>query len=57
MIICGDEAAEAAAPRSWLIPTHLFRPAVPGRFPGVWLFSEIDQVTATIPRLSVSRKL
>jgi len=36
-----------------LIPTHLFRPAVPGCFPGVWLFSEIDQVTAPMQRLSV----
>ncbi len=50
MIICGDEAA---VPGSWLIPTQLFRPAIPGRFPGVWLFSEIYQVTAPIRRLSV----
>jgi len=53
MIICGAEAAEAPVPGSRLIPTHLFRPAVPGRFPGVWLFSEIYQVTAPMRRLSV----
>ena len=32
--------------------THLFRPAVAGRFPGVLLFSEIYQVTAPIRRLA-----
>ncbi len=30
--------------------THLFRPAAPGRYPGLLLFSEIFQVTAPIRR-------
>ena len=30
--------------------THLFRPAAPGRYPGIVLFSEIFQVTAPIRR-------
>ena len=50
MIICGDEAT---VPGSWLISTHLFRPAVPGRVPGVSLSSETYQVTALIRRVSV----
>jgi carboxymethylenebutenolidase len=31
---------------------HIFRPAMPGRFPGIVLFSEIYQVTAPIRRLA-----
>jgi carboxymethylenebutenolidase len=31
---------------------HLFRPAIPGRFPGVLFFSEIYQVTDPIRRLA-----
>ncbi len=30
--------------------THLFRPAAPGRYPGILLYSEIFQVTAPIRR-------
>lgn len=52
MIIRGDEAAEVTVPGAGAMRTHLFRPAVAGRFPGVLLFSEIYQVTAPIRRLA-----
>ena len=51
MIIRGDEVADLATPNGTM-RVHLFRPAVPGRFPGVLLFSEIYQVTDPIRRLA-----
>jgi dienelactone hydrolase len=33
--------------------THIVRPAAPGRYPGILLFSEIFQVTAPIHRTAV----
>lgn len=35
---------------SGLMRTHLFRPAIPGRYPGILLFSEIFHVTGPIRR-------
>jgi carboxymethylenebutenolidase len=61
MIIRSDETADIAVPGAAQtgadgpggpMRLHLFRPAIPGRFPGVLLFSEIYQVTAPIRRLA-----
>lgn len=53
MIIRSDETADIAVPgSSGVMRLHLFRPAVPGRFPGVLFFSEIYQVTRPIRRLA-----
>ena len=53
MIIRSDETADIAVPGSGgVMRLHLFRPAVPGRFPGVLFFSEIYQVTGPIARLA-----
>ena len=51
MIIRSDEVADVATPTG-LMRLHLLRPALPGRFGGVVLFSEIYQVTAPIRRLA-----
>ncbi len=51
MIIRSDETADIAT-ASGPMRLHLFRPAIPGRFPGLLLFSEIYQVTAPIRRLA-----
>ena len=53
MIIRSDESVDLPVPGSpGTMRLHLFRPAVPGRFPGVLFFSEIYQVTAPIRRLA-----
>ena len=53
MIIRSDETADIAVPgATGPMRLHLFRPAGPGRFPGVLLFSEIYQVTDPIRRLA-----
>ncbi len=52
MIIRGDETEDVPVPGSEKMRVHLFRPAVPGRFPGVLFFSEIYQVTDPIRRLA-----
>ncbi len=53
MIIRSDETADIAVPGSGgVMRLHLFRPAVPGRFPGVLFFSEIYQVTGPIARMA-----
>ena len=52
MIIRGDEAVELAVSGASPMRTHLIRPAIAGRFPGVLLFSEIYQVTPPIRRLA-----
>ena len=51
MIIRGDEAIDVPTPTGPM-RAHLVRPAVPGRYPGVVLFSEIYQVTGPIRRLA-----
>ena len=55
MIILSDEFADldvAGTGEDGIMRTHLFRPAIDGRYPGVLLFSEIYQVTAPIRRLA-----
>ncbi len=53
MIIRSDETADVAvAGADGAMRLHLFRPALPGRFPGILLFSEIYQVTSPIRRLA-----
>jgi carboxymethylenebutenolidase len=51
MIIRSDESVDLPTPNG-MMRTHLFRPAVPGRYPGILLFSEIYQVTDPIRRLA-----
>jgi carboxymethylenebutenolidase len=53
MIIRSDETADIDVHGANSMRLHLFRPAKPGRFPGVLLFSEIYQVTAPIRRLAI----
>lgn len=53
MIIRSDEVIDIPVPGSpGPMRMHLFRPAVPGRFPGVLFYSEIYQVTGPIRRLA-----
>ena len=52
MILRSDETLDVDVPGSGPMRMHMFRPATPGRFPGVLLFSEIYQVTAPIRRLA-----
>lgn len=52
MIIRSDETIDLKTSRAGVMRTHVFRPAVEGRFPGVLLFSEIYQVTDPIRRLA-----
>ena len=53
MIIQTDETADIPVPGApGPMRLHLFRPAIPGRFPGVVFYSEIYQVTAPIRRLA-----
>ncbi|WP_277981215.1 dienelactone hydrolase family protein [Sphingomonas phyllosphaerae] len=52
MIVRSDEYQDVAVPGAGTMRTHLFRPAIDGRFPGVLFFSEIYQVTAPIRRLA-----
>jgi len=58
MILRSDETADIEVPgappigQAGPMRLHLFRPAVPGRFPGIVLYSEIYQVTGPIRRLA-----
>jgi carboxymethylenebutenolidase len=53
MIIRSDETADIAVTGSdGPMRLHLFRPNVPGRFPGLVFYSEIYQVTGPIRRLA-----
>lgn len=52
MIIRTDEHTDLPSPDGGVMRIHLFRPAVPGRYPGVLFFSEIYQVTDPIRRLA-----
>lgn len=52
MILRSDEFEDVPSADGGVMRTHLFRPALPGRFPGLVLFSEIYQVTAPIRRLA-----
>ncbi|WP_019833421.1 dienelactone hydrolase family protein [Sphingomonas sp. PR090111-T3T-6A] len=52
MIIRSDETVDLPTSGGGSMRMHLFRPAVPGRYPGVLFFSEIYQVTDPIRRLA-----
>ncbi len=52
MILKDDETIDLPTP-SGPMRTHVFRPAAPGRYPGLVLFSEIFQVTGPIRRTAV----
>ena len=52
MIIRSDETIDVPFATGGVMRTHIFRPAVEGRYPGVALFSEIYQVTEPIRRLA-----
>ncbi len=51
MIIRSDEVLDVPVPDAGAMRMHLFRPALPGSYPGVLFFSEIYQVTDPIRRL------
>lgn len=51
MIILSNEHVELATPYGPM-RTHIFRPAAPGRYPGLVFYSEIFQVTAPIRRVA-----
>ncbi|PTM46639.1 carboxymethylenebutenolidase [Sphingomonas aerolata] len=51
-IASGTPSDDAMPSPGGVMRTHLFRPAVEGRYPGVLLFSEIYQVTDPIRRLA-----
>jgi carboxymethylenebutenolidase len=51
MIIKDDEYADLATPTGPM-RTCIFRPAVPGKYPGVVLYSEIFQITGPIRRIA-----
>jgi carboxymethylenebutenolidase len=52
MILRSDETADIPVLPAGTMRVHLFRPAIPGRFPAVLFFSEIYQVTDPIRRLA-----
>jgi len=52
MIVIDTEHIDLSTPTG-LMRTHIVRPAAPGRYPGIQLFSEIFQVTAPIHRTAV----
>jgi carboxymethylenebutenolidase len=52
MIVIDNEAVDLDTPTG-AMRTHIVRPALPGRYPGILLFSEIFQVTAPIRRTAV----
>ena len=49
MIIKDNEVADLETPTGTM-RAHIFRPAAPGKYPGILMFSEIFQVTAPIRR-------
>jgi len=52
MIVIDNEYVDLETPTG-LMRTHIVRPAAPGRFPGILMYSEIFQVTAPIHRTAV----
>jgi carboxymethylenebutenolidase len=52
MVVIDGEFVDLPSPTG-VMRTHIVRPAVEGRFPGIVLFSEIFQVTAPIRRTAV----
>jgi hypothetical protein len=47
----GDRAADIATPTGPM-RLHVFQPAVPGRYPGLVLYSEIYQITGSVRRMA-----
>lgn len=54
MIIHSGEVDHIAVPGAGAMRIHLFRPAVPGRFPALLFYSEIYQVTGPVRRLAAT---
>jgi len=52
MIVIDNEHVDLETPTGTM-RTHIVRPAAPGKFPGILLYSEIFQVTAPIHRTAV----
>ena len=52
MVVIDTEFVDLETPTGPM-RTHIFRPAGPGRFPGILLYSEIFQVTAPIRRTAI----
>ena len=52
MIVIDTESVDVATPTGSM-RTHIVRPAAPGRYPGIVLYSEIFQVTGPIHRTAV----
>ena len=50
MVVIENEFVDAPTPTG-AMRTHISRPAAPGKYPGVLLFSEIFQITAPVRRL------
>jgi carboxymethylenebutenolidase len=51
MVILDSEFVDLTTP-SGVMRTHIVRPAAPGKYPGILLFSEIFQITAPIRRVA-----
>src|ERR1700723_2787313 len=51
MVILDNETAELSTAYGPML-THIFRPAPPGKYPGIVFYSEIFQVTAPIRRMA-----
>jgi carboxymethylenebutenolidase len=51
MVILDSEFVDLTTP-SGVMRTHIARPAAPGKYPGILLFSEIFQITAPIRRVA-----
>jgi carboxymethylenebutenolidase len=52
MVVADTELVDLETPTGPM-RTHIFKPAVPGKFPGILLYSEIFQVTAPIRRTAL----
>ena len=52
MVIIDSEFVDIETPTG-LMRTHIVRPAAPGKYPGIVLYSEIFQITAPVHRIAV----
>jgi len=52
MVVIDNEFVDLETPTG-LMRTHIVRPAQPGRYPGILMFSEIFQITAPIRRTAI----
>jgi len=53
MLIKSNEFADIATPTGTM-RVHIFRPAAPGRYPGILMYSEIFQITGPISRTAAT---